>query len=92
MKNNYDVILYPMITEKGTEMSVHNKYQFVVAMASNKIEIKKAVEQIYNVKVKKVHTSTIKPKQKRVRREAGYTVMRKKALVTLETGHEIEFV
>ncbi len=92
MKSHYDVIRYPYITEKGTEMAFQNKYQFIVSMDANKIEIKKAIEDIYNVKVSKVNTSKVKSKMKRVRFHVGSTAERKKAVVTLGQGHSIELV
>lgn len=92
MKSHYDVLRYPYITEKGTVMAEQNKYQFIVPLSANKIEIKKAVEAIYNVEVTKVNTTKVKSKLKRVRFHVGPTAERKKAIVTLKDGHAIELV
>ena len=70
-----------------TEMK---RYTFEVAKSANKIEIAKAVEQIFGVKVVRVNTLTVKPKTKRVRYVAGKTRSWKKAIVTLAEGDTIE--
>ena len=86
-----DVILIePVITEKSSNMKAQNKYVFKVAMDANKIEIKKAVEELYKVEVDKVNTMIMKPKKRRVRYNVGYTSRWKKAIVTLKKG-EIDF-
>lgn len=92
MKSIYDVIKHPRVTEKSTIMQGQNKYVFVVDYNANKIEVQKAIEEIYNVKVKKINTSKIKSKKKRVRFAVGETAEQKKAIVTLEAGYEIELV
>jgi large subunit ribosomal protein L23 len=66
------------------------KYLFHVDRRANKIEVKKAVEEIYKVKVQSVNTSIVRAKQKRVRQELGKTTPWKKAVVTLKEGHKIE--
>ena len=66
------------------------KYLFHVARRANKIEIKKAIEEIYNVKVEAINTSVMSGKLKRVRQELGYTAPWKKAVVTLKEGQKIE--
>ena len=85
----YDVIKTLMRTEKGTGMEPQRKYIFHVDKKSNKLEIKKAVEEIYKVKVQDVNTILMHGKRKRVRQEIGYTVDWKKALVTLKEGEKI---
>ena len=77
-------------TEKGSEMLGENKYVFRVANDANKIQIKQAVEEIYNVTVKKVNTINTLGKWKRVRYKEGKTPDWKKAIVTLKQGDKIE--
>lgn len=86
----YDVIKTLLRTEKGTQLQPQRKYIFHVDKKSNKHEIKKAVEEIYKVKVEDVNTVVVPGKSKRVRQEIGYTVDWKKALVTLQEGEKIE--
>ena len=85
--NSYQIILRPWITEDATSMMEHNQYVFEVAVESNKIEIRKAVEEIFDVRVKTVNTINVKGKlrKRRTRRGVtqGYTKTRKKAIVTL---------
>lgn len=76
----------PLQTEKGTELQKNNQYLFAVATRANKLEIKKAVEDIYKVKVKSVNTLVVPGKPKRVRYKLGYTSDWKKALVILKEG------
>lgn len=86
----YDIIKTLVRTEKGTILEPDRKYLFQVTKNSNKIEIKKAVEEIYNVKVQAVNTSVVRGKLKRVRQEQGKTTPWKKAIVTLKKGQKIE--
>jgi large subunit ribosomal protein L23 len=88
----YDIIKTLVRTEKGTAIEPQRKYLFKVDMASNKIEIKKAVEEIYKVKVRDVNIVQVKSKEKRVRQELGRTTPWKKAIVTLREGQKIEVV
>ena len=90
MKDARDIIIRPIITEHSYDMIEMNKYTFEVARDANKIEIAKAVEEIFGVTVKKVNTMNVKPKKKRVRYVAGYTRSWKKAMVTIEAGQTIE--
>ena len=83
MKTAYDIIIKPIITEQSMEATEEKKYVFQVAMDANKIEIAKAVEEIFKVKVAKVSTVTVKGKPKRVGMHMGTTAKRKKATVTL---------
>ena len=92
MTNSYSVILSPLRTEKGSVLSPLGKYLFWVDKAANKIEIKKAVEEIYKVKVKSVNTLTMRGKKKRVRFIEGKTPDWKKAVVTLKAGDKIDVV
>lgn len=77
-------------TEKSSIYQPGGKYLFLVAKAANKIEIKKAVEQAYKVKVKDVNTFVSCGKLKRVRHQLGRTADAKKAVVTLAAGQKIE--
>lgn len=83
MKTAYDIILRPVITEKSMQSAVDKKYVFYVATDSNKVEIAKAAEEIFGVKVKAVNTINLKGKEKRVGAHKGYTAARKKAIITL---------
>lgn len=83
MKSPYDIILRPVITEMSMEGVADKKYVFEVARDSNKIEIRHAIEKIFDVKVISVNTMNVKGKEKRVRAQKGYTAARKKAIVTL---------
>ena len=85
-----DIIIRPIITERSFDMQEYNRYTFEVAKDANKIEIAKAIEEIFAVKVVKVNTVNVKPKPKRVRVQAGYTRSWKKAIVTLAEGDSIE--
>ena len=86
----YDIIITPLLTEKGTRLSANNQYLFQVKPGVNKLQIKEAVEKIYKVKVKSVRTMNFKGKKKRIRYQQGYKADWKKAVVTLEKGQKIE--
>lgn len=90
MKDPQDIIKKPVITEKSYSLAGQNKYTFIVAPAANKVEIKKAVESLFKVKVLKVNTLNVKGKPRRVRGIAGYKPDYKKAIVTLRPGDKIE--
>jgi len=90
MKTSYDVIVTLLRTEKGTFLEPRRQYIFAVAQKANKIEIKDAVEEIYNVKVEAVNTAMVPGKRKRVRQEFGHTTAWKKAIVTLKEGQKID--
>lgn len=90
MKNAHDVVKGMIRTEKGSTMQPLNKYLFWVAKNSNKIEIKKAVEDIYKVKADSVNTVSMRGKLKRVRYVMGKTSDWKKAIVTLKPGSKID--
>ncbi|GBD95244.1 MAG TPA: 50S ribosomal protein L23 [Nitrospirae bacterium] len=93
MRNTYEVIVGPMLTEKGTLMKeTDNKVLFKVAKSSNKIEIKRAVEEIFKVKVARVSTMNYKGKKKRMGRYEGKRPDWKKAIVTLKEGEKLDFV
>lgn len=86
----YDVILSPTITEKSTMVSENNQVVFNVRPTATKPEIKSAVEQLFNVKVKAVNTLNRKGKTKRFRGVMGRRSDVKKAIVTLEEGQSID--
>ena len=84
MKSAYDIIIKPIITEQSMEQGDLKKYAFQVAKDAGKIEIKKAVEEAFGVKVAKVTTLTVKGKQRRTGQyPVGYTATTKKAVVRL---------
>ena len=87
-----DIILRPIITENSMDGIADRKYTFEVAKDANKIEIAKAVEELFEVKVAKVNTINVDGKLRRYGRYEGYTASRKKAIVTLtEDSKAIEF-
>ncbi len=83
MKAPQDIILRPIITEQATDNLPLHKYTFEVAKDANKIEIKEAVEALFNVEVVKVNTLNCRGKQKRLGRYVGRTASYKKAVVTI---------
>ena len=87
---HYDVIRRPVITEKSTAASEHNKVIFLVAPQATKAEIKAAVEALFKVKVTKVNTLVRKGKSRRFRGIAGRTGDTKRAIVTLQEGQMID--
>ena len=90
MNSVYNVIIRPVVSERSFDLMNQNKYTFEVAKDANKYQIKDAVEEIFGVKVVRVNTLTVKPKNKRVRYVAGKTRSWKKAIVTLAEGDTIE--
>ncbi|MGO3927413.1 50S ribosomal protein L23 [Rhodopseudomonas pseudopalustris] len=94
MKNidprHYDVIVAPVVTEKATMASEHNKVVFKVAGKATKPQIKEAVEKLFDVKVKSVNTLVRKGKSKAFRGTFGTQSDSKRAIVTLEEGHRID--
>ena len=87
---HYDIILAPVITEKATIASEHNKVMFKVASHATKPQIKEAVEKLFDVKVKSVNTLVTKGKVKMFRGMRGQRSDVKKAVVTLEEGQTID--
>lgn len=85
-----DILKAPVITEKSQLAKEEGKYTFKVDPKANKIEIKSAIEKIFNVKVKSIRTMNEKPKKRRVGRYTGLTNRSKKAIVTLEDGQTID--
>ena len=101
----HQIIKRPLLTEKGTRLKEHGgapvgtfseeelkpQVLFEVALEANKIEIKKAIEALFSVKVVDVHTQIMRGKEKRVGRYMGQRSNWKKAIVTLAPGNKIEF-
>ncbi len=86
-----EIIKRPIITEKSMQLvEKENKYTFVVDKRANKIQIKKAVEELFEVKVLSVNVLNLKPKKKRVGRYEGYKSEIAKAVVTLDKDNNIE--
>ncbi len=91
MKNPRSIILKPLVTEKGSKLREEgNKYLFSVLPDANKIDIKRAVQEIFNVKVKDVQTIIVHGKVKRMGAFQGKRPDWKKAVVTLEEGQSID--
>ena len=89
----YSIIKRPLFTEKGTTLKENeNKLLLEVDQAANKIEIKKAMEEIFKVKVEKVATIRQHGKKKRWGKSVGMTSPRKKAVVTLKEGEKLDFI
>jgi len=87
---HYDVIVAPVVTEKATLASEHNKVLFKVSAKATKPQIKEAVEKLFDVKVKGVNTLIRKGKVRNFRGKRGMLSDVKKAVVTLEEGHRID--
>ena len=85
MKNARSIIKRPIVTEKSTDNMMDGFYTFEVAKKATKPEIRKAVEELFNVKVLKVNTANVKGKKKRVNLNVGYTSDWKKAMVQIDT-------
>lgn len=93
MKNINTVIKKPLLTEKGISLQeTANQVVLKVDGRANKLEIKDAMEQLFNVKVDKVRTLNMHGKRKRVGRHFGKTNDWKKAVVTLAEGHKLDFL
>ena len=90
MSTNHDVILSPVITEKATRMTEVNQVVFRVALDATKPAIAKAVSDLFKVKVKAVNTVIVKGKRKASRGKIYTRSDIKKAIVTLEEGHQID--
>lgn len=86
MISSFDIIKSLLRTEKSTMYEPQGKYLFLVNNSANKIQIKRAVEELYKVKVKNVNTSICRGKMRRVRYAIGKTADYKKAVVTLKEG------
>lgn len=88
---NYDIIFAPVITEKTAGMEADGKYVFKVDVRATKPQVKKAIEEFFNVKVEKINIMNTHPKNKRVGRYTGKSNRYKKAIVKLAKGSTISF-
>ena len=86
----HNIIIRPVVSEASFDKMEMNKYTFEVARKAAKPMIKRAIEDIFGVHVVKVNTLWVKPKQKRVRVQPGFTRTWKKAVVTIAEGESIE--
>ena len=86
----HNIITKPILTEKSTNLNQFNQYSFVVSKDSNSFEIKRAIEQVFKVKVTKVNTSIVRGKLKSFKGSLGYKKDYKKAIVTLAEGSTID--
>lgn len=87
----YDIILSPAITEKSTDLATKGYYVFNVRPDANKIDIKKAIEELFNVKVSAVKTLNRQGKEKRFKGRIGHQVSIKRAFVKLAEGQSFDF-
>ncbi|MEW6215380.1 MAG: 50S ribosomal protein L23 [Nitrospirota bacterium] len=93
MRNLYTIIKKPLFTEKGAFLKEsQNKVLVEVSRDANKLEIKKAIEEIFKVKVEKVTTIKAHGKWKRYGRSMGKRPDRKKAVITLKRGEKLDFI
>ncbi len=93
MKSTYQVVKRPLFTEKGSHLKEsENKVLVEVDRDANKIEIKKAIEEIFKVKVEKVATIKSHGKWKRMGKSIGKRQDRKKAVITLKKGEKLDFI
>ena len=89
--NKWEIIKGPIITEKSNDLLENEgKYVFKVALEANKVEIKQAIEEIFNVKVLDVNTVRVLPKRRRVGKYEGYRSAYKKAIVKLDENQKID--
>ena len=87
----YDIVRRPVVTEKSASMqAMRNQFTFEVASSANKVEVKKAIETLFSVKVLKVNMVSMQGKQKRTFGRPGSTKPWKKAVVTLKKGDSID--
>lgn len=90
-KSPYNILMSPVVTEKATDLQKERVYIFKVPIKTNKIDIRRAVEEFFDVKVEKVRTLNIKPKQRKWRTKVvGKTTQWKKAIVKLKAGNAID--
>ena len=87
---SHEVLIRPVVTEKNTMLSDQDKYVFEVHRDANKIEIGRAVAEVFNVQVKSVNVLKVPGKARIWKRQRGMTRSWKKAIVTLAPGNRIE--
>ncbi len=90
MLSGYEIIRRPIITEKTTMLGEQGQYAFEVARTANKVDVKRAVEQVFKVNVRAVNIIHVRGKTRRMGRSQGVTTPWKKAIVTLQEGQRIE--
>jgi len=90
MKNAYEIIKRPLITEKTTKLVDQGKYTFEVMQGVNKVEVKKAIEEIFKKDVVKVNIINVRKKERRVGKHDGFRPAVRKAIVTLEKGQTLD--
>lgn len=90
MYSPYDIIKTLIHSEKGSRLEADGCYQFYVASSASKVDIKRAVEKIYKVKVRDVNTMIVRGKMKRIRMQLGKQPDWKKAFVRLEENQKID--
>lgn len=90
MKSPYDVIVRPLITEKSSNLTESRKYTFEVQQGSNKVEVKKAIEEIFKVDVVQVNIVNVRKKARRVGKYEGFRPAVRKAVVTLAEGQTLD--
>ena len=91
MSRLHEIIIRPILTEKSTRLDVLNKVAFRVAKDATKIEVRRAVEELFGVKVTSVNTSRMPGKPKRFGRQMAHRAGYKKAIVTLAEGEVLDF-
>lgn len=90
MRKNYDIIVRPLITEKSTKLIEERKYTFEVKQGSNKVEVARAVEELWGVKVTSVNMINTLRKTRRVGKYEGLRPAVQKAVVTLAEGNKLD--
>jgi large subunit ribosomal protein L23 len=90
MKSYYDIIKKPIVTEKSSGLVEKLQYTFEVDVNSNKVEIKQAIENLFNVKVEEIRTVNVHRKPKRLQKYNGFKAAYKKAIVRLAEGQTIK--
>ena len=91
-ERNYDILIGPLVTEKATTLSEHGQIAFRVRLDATKSEIRKAVENLFKVKVTAVNTLRVKGKTKLFRGRRGRRSDYKKAIVTLAEGQNVDYL
>ena len=90
MKTSYDIIVRPLITEKSMKLVDEGKYTFEVKQGANKVEVKKAVEELFKVDVTAINMMNTQRKRRRVGKYAGLRPAVQKAIVTLAEGQKLD--
>jgi large subunit ribosomal protein L23 len=90
MLSGHQILVRPIVTEKNTALNEVGKYCFEVILTANKIEIKRAVEEVFSVQVSQVNIIKVPGKMRRMGKTSGMTRTWKKAVVTLAAGQRID--